>query len=231
MYQVVILAGGLATRLRPITETIPKSLIDINGEPFVFHQLKLLKSKGISNIVFCTGYLGDMIENVVGNGALFGMTIKYVNDGNTLLGTGGAVKNALPLLGESFFIMYGDSYLDCDYSQVQNIYNTQSFPGVMTIFENNDLWDKSNVEYNKEENKIVSYSKVHKTQSMNYIDYGLSLVNKSIFNSCKKNFFDLASLFEKLSRQGKLGGVNVNQRFYEVGSFDGVKELKKYLKK
>lgn len=230
MYPIIILAGGLATRLHPITETIPKSLIDINGEPFVFHQLRLLKSKGISDVVFCTGFLGEMIKNTVGNGSFFGMSIKYINDGNSLLGTGGAIKQALHLLEDSFFITYGDSYLNCDYIQVQNVYENSHLPAIMTIFRNDDLWDQSNVEYNTEVNRIVSYSKVHKTKEMNYIDYGLSLVNKSIFSDlASKNNFDIADLFEKLSQQGRLGGFEADQRFYEIGSFAGIEELSKYL--
>jgi NDP-sugar pyrophosphorylase family protein len=232
MYTIVILAGGLATRLRPLTETIPKSLIEINGIPFVFHQLNLLKSKGIKNVIFCTGYLGESIKEAIGNGNSLGMNINYINDGESLLGTGGAIKQALPLLEESFFITYGDSYLDCDYLELKRVFEKNKFSAIMSIYKNNNLWDKSNVEFNSDQSKIVAYSKLNKTKAMNYIDFGLSVVNKSIFNDFyNTGIFDLAELFERMSHNGILGGFEVKQRFYEIGSIQGIEELNQHLKK
>src|SRR5712691_5353435 len=120
MFPVVILAGGLATRLRPLTETIPKALIDVNGEPFIAHQLRLLRTNGIERVVVCAGYLGEMIQEYVGIGVRFGLHVAFVFDGPKLLGTAGAIKRALPLLGPEFFVLYGDSYLPCDYHAVQS---------------------------------------------------------------------------------------------------------------
>lgn len=232
MYTILILAGGLATRLRPLTETIPKSLIEINGIPFVFHQLNLLKSKGIKNVIFCTGYLGESIKNAVGNGNSLGMNIDYINDGESLLGTGGAIKQALPHLEESFFITYGDSYLDCNYLELQKVFENNSFSAIMSIYKNNNLWDKSNVEFNSDQSKIVNYSKLNRTPAMNYIDFGLSVVNKSIFKDFStRSIFDLAELFESMSHEGILGGFEVKQRFYEIGSTQGIEELNQHLKK
>src|ERR1041385_7195439 len=123
MLPVAILAGGLATRLRPVTEKIPKSLVEINGEPFLAHQLRLLASRGIRRVTLCVGYLGEMVEAFAGDGGRFGLEVTYSPDGPQLRGTGGAVAQALPLLGEDFFVLYGDSYLPCDYAAVERAFH------------------------------------------------------------------------------------------------------------
>ena len=229
MLQVIVLAGGLATRLRPISEKIPKSLIEINGEPFIFHQMRLLKSKGFERVVVCAGYLGNMIEDMVGNGEKFDLDVVYSYDGEVLLGTGGAVRNAFPLLDEKFMITYGDSYLDFDYAVLNSFFEQNEYPAVMTIFKNEDHFDRSNVLY---ENGRILYSKKNKSADMNYIDYGFSAVTKNIFNSfCIYDKFDLSIVFEKLSADGQLSAFEVTNRFYEIGSFQGITELESYLKK
>ena len=144
---VAILAGGLATRLRPMTETVPKSLLEVNGEPFAVHQLRLLQSKGIRRVVFCVGHLGEMIEQTIGNGSTLGLQVDYSFDGPALLGTAGAVRKALPRLGDSFFVMYGDSYLPCDYAAIARQFQTAGVLGMMTVFRNEGKWDTSNVEF------------------------------------------------------------------------------------
>ncbi len=118
MLTVAILAGGLATRLRPITESVPKSLLEVNGEPFAKHQLRLLRAKGFKRVVICVGHLGTLVQRVIGDGSALGLEIDYSFDGPVLLGTAGAIRNALPKLGEAFFVMYGDSYLPCDYAAI-----------------------------------------------------------------------------------------------------------------
>ena len=115
---VAILAGGLATRLGEITKTIPKALVEVAGEPFVVHQLALLRNAGVQRVVLCVAHLGEQIEAVLGDGRDYGIEVVYSNDGGELLGTGGALRHALPLLGDSFFVLYGDSYLICDYAAV-----------------------------------------------------------------------------------------------------------------
>ena len=230
MLQVVILAGGLATRLKPISEMIPKSLIEINGEPFIFHQLRLLKRKGFDRVVICTGYLGNMIEKLIGGGKKFGMDVNYSYDGETLLGTGGAIRKAFPLLKESFMITYGDSYLDFDCPALYSFFMQNDYHAIMTVFKNNDLFDESNVLY--QNGKILLYSKKNKSSAMNYIDYGFSVVKKDIFNAYNVNDkFDLSVVFENLSLNGQLGGVEIKKRFYEIGSFQGISDIESYLKK
>ena len=161
MYPVVILAGGLATRLRPLTETIPKALVDVNGEPFIAHQLRLLHQNGIRNVTLCLGYLGEQVQDYVRDGQRFNMKVNYSFDGSTLLGTAGAIKKALHFLPQEFFVLYGDSYLTCDYAAVQQTFITSKKSALMTVFLNQGQWDKSNVEF--AEGVIKVYDKKNQT--------------------------------------------------------------------
>ena len=227
-YPIAILAGGLATRLHPITETIPKALIPINGEPFINHQLRLLHHHGIRHIVLCLGFLSEMIEHQIGNGHQFGLHIDYSYDGDKLLGTGGAIKQALPLLGEAFFVMYGDSYLTCDYAAIQTTFENSQKQALMTVFKNQGQWDTSNVEYAN--NEIIAYNKVNKTECMHHIDYGVGILTQQAAAQIPTNeVYDLALLYQTLLNQGQLAAYEVNKRFYEVGSFAGIKEFEYYL--
>ena len=158
MLPVAILAGGLATRLRPITQTIPKALIEVAGKPFIDHQLRYLKKQGIRQVVLCIGYLGEMIQEVVGDGSAFGLHVTYSPDGRVLLGTGGALRQALPVLGEDFFVLYGDSYLPVNFLAVQEAYKASKKPALMTVLLNGDRWDKSNVVF--EGGRLVEYNKM-----------------------------------------------------------------------
>ena len=178
---VAILAGGLATRLRPITETMPKSLLEVNGEPFAVHQLRLLQAKGIRRVVLCVGYLGELVQRAIGDGSALGLQVDYSFDGPALLGTAGAVRNALPKLGDSFFVMYGDSYLPCDYAAIARDFESANALGMMTVFRNEGKWDTSNVEF--EAGKILVYSKTNRTPRMRYIDYGLGIFRAEAFQN------------------------------------------------
>ncbi|MEI7463193.1 MAG: nucleotidyltransferase family protein [Candidatus Taylorbacteria bacterium] len=225
---LVLLSGGLATRLHPISHSIPKSLIDINGRPFIEYQLVLLKNQGITDVVICAGYLGEKIENFVGDGKRFGVSVKYSYDGDKLLGTAGAIKKALPLLQETFFVMYGDSYLPIDFKDVSRSFESSDKKALMTVIENNNKWDKSNVVFR--DNRIVKYDKVNIIPEMKYIDYGLGIVNKKCFNNVKENSVsDLALINKDLADRGELLGYEVDNRFYEIGSFQGIEEFKKYI--
>jgi NDP-sugar pyrophosphorylase family protein len=225
---VVILAGGVATRLRPLTEKIPKALVDVNGQPFVAHQLNLLRSQGASRVIVCAGYKGEMIRELVGNGAAFGLEVEFVFDGPHLLGTGGAIKHALPLLGEAFFVLYGDSYLLCDYRAVQDAFAASARLGLMTVFRNEGRWDQSNVEF--ADGRIVAYDKRHRTARMRHIDYGLGMLCRAALDAVpEKQPCDLAALYQDLLRRGELAGHEVTQRFYEIGSFDGLAETRRFL--
>ena len=230
MLPVVILAGGLATRMKPITEKIPKSLIEVNGKPFILHQLDYLKSQGIQNIVLCIGHLGHMIEYLIGDGKALGLNIQYSLDGDKLLGTGGAIKKALPLLSKDFFVLYGDSFLPIDYKDVEEAYVSSKKNALISVIKNNNQWDKSNVEFAS--GTLIEYNKHHPNERMHYIDYGLSILNQSIFDAYPENeSFDLSDLYHTLSLHGHLAGFETFDRFYEIGSQNGLKETEIYLSK
>jgi NDP-sugar pyrophosphorylase family protein len=226
---VVILAGGLATRLRPLTEKIPKSLIEVAGRPFLEHQIALLRKNGITEIFLCVGYLGEMIEERFGEGSRFGVHISYSYDGRKLLGTGGAIQKLLPKLPDSFFVLYGDAYLKIDYTAVADQFQKSAKPALMTVFRNEDAWDRSNVWF--ESGTLHRYSKTERLPQMRYIDYGLTICSRPIFAEYPSDEpFDLATVFEKLSQRGELAGYEVHQRFYEIGSYQGLRELERVLR-
>jgi NDP-sugar pyrophosphorylase family protein len=225
---VAILAGGLATRLRPITETIPKSLVEVCGEPFIAHQLRLLRSRGIEEVVLCIGYLGEQIEEVVGSGSAFGLHVRYSFDGKVLLGTGGAVLRALDMLADDFFVLYGDSYLLCDYQAVLASFRASGLQGLMTVYRNDGRYDTSNVEY--QAGMIRRYDKKTLTPTMRHIDYGLGVFRRSSFADAPAGQkFDLASHFQNLLARGQLAGYEVAERFYEIGSISGLEELRQLM--
>jgi NDP-sugar pyrophosphorylase family protein len=230
---VAILAGGLATRLRPLTETVPKSLLEVNGEPFAVHQLRLLQSKGIRHVVFCVGHLGELMQQTIGNGSSVGLQVDYSFDGPALLGTAGAVRNALSKLGDSFFVMYGDSYLPCDYAAIARQFQAASVLGMMTVFRNEGKWDTSNVEFQAggvEGGKILAYSKTNRTPAMRYIDYGLGVFRAEAFQGLSVGKpCDLAELYAELLQRKQLAAFEVRERFYEIGSPAGLQETAEFL--
>jgi len=225
---VAILAGGLATRLRPITEKIPKSLVPVAGRPFLAHQLALLKSRGIRRAVLCVGYLGEMIRRDFGAGEKSGVKLDYSFDGEKLLGTGGAIKRALPLLGGAFFVLYGDSYLPVEYAPIAETFRRSGKLGLMTVYRNEGKYDTSNVVFASGEIKV--YDKKVKLPEMRHIDYGLSLFKAAAFDSYPVGQpFDLAEVMGKLVREKQLAGYEVRERFYEIGSRAGLAELETLL--
>lgn len=230
MFPVAVLAGGLAARLRPITETIPKSLIEVAGRPFICRQLDYLRGQGVTRVVLCIGYLGEQIEAVVGDGSAFGLDVCYSQDGPTLLGTGGALKRALPLLSERFFVLYGDSFLPCDFRKVQQAFVSSGRPALMTVLYNGDRWDKSNVLFRN--GRIVEHNKHAPRLEMEYIDYGLGILSAEALSAYPADQpFDLAEVYHRLSLAGKLAGHEVHERFYEIGSHEGLKEAEIYFSK
>jgi NDP-sugar pyrophosphorylase family protein len=224
---VAILAGGLATRLRPITEKIPKSLVPVAGRPFLAHQLELLHARGIRHAVLCIGYLGEMIQREFGNEAN-GIRLEYSFDGPKLLGTGGALKRALPKLGDEFFVLYGDSYLPLPYAPVAEVFHRSGKLGLMTVYHNEGKYDTSNVVF--AEGGIKVYDKKNRLPEMRHIDYGLSLFKASVFDAyAADQVFDLAEVMGRLVREKQLAGYEVRERFYEMGSPAGLAELETLL--
>ena len=229
-WPVAILAGGLATRLRPITEKIPKALVQVAGRPFLAHQLQLLQTAGIRKAVLCAGYRGEMIEQEFGDGRGFEVELSYSFDGPELLGTGGALRKALPLLGESFFVLYGDSYLPIDYAAPARTFVESGKLGLMTVFRNEGRWDTSNVWF--QDGAIKSYSKKEQRPEMRHIDYGLGMLDSAALSSWPENkAFDLADVYRGLIERNELTGFEVEQRFYEIGSPEGLAGLDAMLRR
>ena len=228
MLPIAILAGGLATRLRPITETIPKALVEIAGEPFLAHQLRLLRRNGFERAVLCVGYLGEQIREFVGDRSRFGLEIEYSPDGPRLLGTAGAIRQALPLLGEAFAVIYGDSYLPCDYAAALGAFGESGRLGLMSVYRNRGQWDTSNVEFTR--GQIVAYDKANRTPAMHYIDYGLGAFQRAAFQGMEEGrVYDLAALYQDLLRDGELAAWESGERFYEIGSLEGIRDLTEFL--
>lgn len=233
--QCVILAGGLATRMRPMTESIPKALISVSGKPFVHHQLVWLSRCGVKEVVLCIGYKGEMIRDAVGTGKRWGMHVSYVDEGKDLQGTGGALRLALDheVLEDTFFVTYGDSFLPVDFSAVWSAFHMQKLPSLMTVFRNQGKWDTSNVWF--KEGKILLYDKAHKhveqLEKLQYIDYGLSVFQRSVIESFipSETKTDLADVFYALSQSGQLAGYEVNTRFYEIGSPKGLADFIEFI--
>ena len=233
MYSIAILAGGMATRLSPVTSIIPKSLIRVGDKTFIDIQLELLKKNNFSHVVLCVGHGGDLIRDHVGNGNKFGLNIEYSFDGKKLLGTGGAIKNAFKFLDDNFFVMYGDSYLPIRYKNVQKSFEKQNKLALMTIYKNYDNYDKSNIIYRK--GKIVHYKKQQTLENLfehgvlDHIDYGLSILNKLALDKIDKTCYDLSVVFEKMLDLDQLAALEIKSRFYEIGSFKGLDELRRKL--
>ena len=229
MLPVALIAGGLATRLKLLTEDIPKSMIRVAGRPFIDWQLIWLKSQGIEDVIICAGHFAAQLKNHVGKGENFGLQVRYSFDGPTQLGTGGALKKALPLLGDYFYVLYGDSLLPVDLLPIEDKFFQNDRTTLMAVIKNQDRWDKSNVEYS--DGRVIHYNKKNPTKNMEFIDYGISVLNRNSFTDQKFGaIFDLADVYKDLSKQGNLLGYEVFDRFYEVGSIDGIRQTESYLK-
>jgi NDP-sugar pyrophosphorylase family protein len=226
---MVILCGGLATRLYPLTKKISKSMIKIEGKPFLEHQLDLLKKNGIKNILLCIGYKGEQIKKYFGNGRKFGVKIRYSQEKKKLLGTGGALKKAEKLLEDNFLVMWGDSYLPFDFQGAIKFFKKFNKSGLMTVYKNCDKYEPSNVEV--EGNLVKVYSKKRKTKKMKYIDYGVSIFKKEALKYIPKNkVYDLSKLNQLLVKKKQLLAFPARKRFYQIGTFEGIEEFRRYIK-
>jgi NDP-sugar pyrophosphorylase family protein len=227
---VAVLAGGLATRLRPLTEKVPKVLLEVAGRPFLAHQLELLHKQGVRRAVLCLGYLGEMVSAEFGDGAAFGIQLDYSFDGPKLLGTGGALKRAIPKLGPTFLTLYGDSYLTTPFAPIVERFEKSGKSGLMTVYRNEGLYDTSNVVFNNGE--VALYDKKARLPEMRHIDYGLELFKSEVFDDWPSDApFDLADVMRKLVEEKQMTGFEVKERFYENGSRAGLAELETLLRK
>lgn len=221
MPPLALLAGGLATRLGPLTRDRPKSLVEVAGEPFLFHQLRLFRREGIERVVICAGHRGEQLRAALGDGSGFGLAIDWSFDGERLLGTGGALAQALPLLGPEFLVTYADSWLDIAYAPVVEAFRRDRRPALMTVYRNDGQWDASNVEFR--DGEIRRYEKGGKDPAFRHIDYGLAVLRAQAFAGWS-GAFDLAALYADLIRRGLMAGCEVDRRFYEIGSPAGLAE-------
>ena len=226
--QVVILAGGLATRLGALTINQPKSMVKVMGKPFLEYQLGLLSKNGLKNVILCLGHMGGQIERHFQDGKRYGMNISYSFE-EELLGTAGAIKQAAPLLEDVFFVMYGDSYLSLDWLAAMRYFKSQNKLALMTVYKNYDRHDRSNAAV--EDNLVKRYSKQEKTEDMVYIDYGANIFKKEVLGLIPGNrAYSLDNLFPRLIETGELLAYEVKERFYEIGSPQGLNEFEAYLK-
>jgi len=229
--QVVILAGGMGTRIQSVAGNLPKAMIPVAGRPFILHQLDLLKRSGIDQVLLLVGYRGDMISDLLGDGSQLGFSIEYVHEKpDALLGTGGALVNAVDKLMPEFLLMYGDSYLPVDYRAMIEWYHNQQRPSVMSVYRNHGQWDASNVRIDGD--YVVYYDKKAPPGSADFIDYGLSIFQRNIIASYRNHPMplDLAVIQSDLVRAGQLAAYEVHDRFYEIGKPSGLAELDALLK-
>jgi N-acetyl-alpha-D-muramate 1-phosphate uridylyltransferase len=223
---ICILAGGLGQRLGERTARTPKPLVDVAGEPFLFHQLRLLAQHGAERVVLCVGYLGEMLEERVGR-AQYGITIDYSYDSPRLDGTLGAIRRALPLLGDRFLVLYGDTYLRLDYGAAVAGWIASGAPALMTVLRNEGRWDTSNVVYS--DHRVLVYDKQHLTPEMHWIDYGLGGLTNDALHAVYQGEPDLAALYRRLAQTGSLYGFLATERFYEIGTPTGLAETEAFL--
>ena len=230
MLPIAILSGGYATRLGSLTKGFPKCLIDINGRPFIDWQLDLLVEGGYLDFVFCVSYKSEMVQDHLGDGSRWGAKFQYSIDGELQLGTGGAIRKALPLLGKSFGVIYGDSYLPITYSAVEQAFLNSEKLALMTVYKNENRFDASNVEFSNE--NLLAYEKGVDNKRMQHIDYGLSYFKEEAFtNLIYQSPFDLSSLCQQLAISGHIGGFEAFARFYEIGSVKGISEFSQFIRK
>jgi len=225
---VAILAGGRATRLGPLAANLPKALVPVAGRPFLDHQLALLHRRGLRRVVLCLGHLGQQVVEHVGDGSRFGLEVVFSFDGERPLGTGGALRQAAPVLGPLYWVLYGDSYLDFDYDAALKHFLGRREPAMMTVFLNRGRWDESNVVYS--DGRVLCYDKRRPSREMTYIDYGACLLRAAAVERVPLGEpYDLADLYRQLAAERLLAGYQVNQRFYEIGSIRGLQEAERHL--
>ena len=229
MPPIAVLAGGLATRMRPLTEPLPKALLEVAGEPFLAHQLRLYGRQGIENVKLLVSYRWEQIQAFVGDGSRFGVKVDYIVDGPKLIGTGGAIRRALDKLGPEFLVTYGDAWLDTSYGAVVEAFHASGVQALMCVFRNENRWDTSNVVF---ENGVIRlYSKTRRLSEMHHIDWGLGMLKAAVLVPRPADEpWDLSELYEELSAAGRLAGYEVARRFYEIGSLAGLAETDRLLR-
>lgn len=226
--QIAILAGGPATRLQPLTKRIPKSMVEIEGKPFLQYQIELLRANGVKDIVLCVGHLADQIKGYFGDGGRFGVAIQYSDEGERRLGTAGALKFAEELLADVFFVMFGDSYLMLDYRAIMECFLARDRLGLMVVYRNENLYDSSDVIV--EGGFVKLYDKDHPAPEMVYINEGLSVLRKEALAALPAGQpVSLQEFYQGLIAQRQMLALETQQRFYEIGSLAGLEEFERFV--
>ena len=223
-----ILAGGLGTRLGERVRDTPKPLLEVAGAPFLVHQLRLLASFGVTDVVLCVGYRGETIAERIGESCA-GIRIAYSFDAPGLDGTLGAIRRALGALGERFLVLYGDTYLRIDYGAAARAWSASGLPAMMTVLRNEGRWDTSNADFDG--TRVVAYDKRSPTSAMRWIDYGLGALEASAFVESDPATRDLADLYHELAARGELFGFEATERFYEIGTPEALAETDRFLRR
>ena len=173
--------------------------------------------------------MGEQIVDAVGDGSRFGVRVEYVFDGPKLLGTGGAIAAAADVLGSNFLMVYGDSYLECDYQDITQKHMSSGKKALMAVYENAGAWDTSNIELLNGE--VVAHSKENPTSRMRHIDYGVGAFSKTVFDTVSTTQpTDLSEIYARLAQEGQLTAYQASSRFYEIGSELGISDLERHLK-
>ena len=225
---VCILAGGRGRRLGPRVNDVPKPLLEVGGEPFLLHQLKLLARHGAGQVVLCVGYLGERIRERIGS-RRFGLRIEYSFDAPGLDGTLGAIRRAEHLLGDRFLVLYGDTYLRLDYRAAADEWLKSGCLGLMVVLRNDGKWDESNTVY--ADGRVIEHDKWTRTSRMRWIDYGLGGLNAEALDQVPVSERDLASLYKRLAELGELCGYEAHERFYEIGRPESLAEADAFLRR
>lgn len=229
MLPIALLAGGMATRLGKLTEGKAKSLIEIEGRPFIDYQLRAFASAGFERVVICVGNLAEQIKQFAGDGSQYNLDIQYSYDGPEQRGTGGAIKQALDLLGSNFFVQYGDSFLTLNYLKMESTFQSDPRKCLMSVYQNNGSFDMSNVILLDEGS--IRYSKSNPHSNMNFIDYGCMVINHESFKEFVAPVrFDLSEYLEFLSVKDLLKGFQAEDRFFEIGSLTGIQDFEQYVR-
>ena len=226
--QAVILAGGLGSRLRPLTDRVPKPMIMVQGKPFLEHQIELLRRHGIRSVVLCVGYLGHMIEEYFGDGSRFSVGIRYSEEGDRLQGTAGALKRAESVLDDEFFLTYADAYLLLDYAAVMAHFRRRDRLALMVIYRNENQYARSNVA--AADGYVTAYDKDEQTPDMVYINYGVSVLRKETLEHIPpRRVYSQEELYARFIDERQLLAYETDQRFYEVGSPEGLEEFSRLI--
>ncbi|MBI5779282.1 MAG: nucleotidyltransferase family protein [Planctomycetes bacterium] len=228
--QAVILAGGLGTRLRPLTLTIPKPMVEIAGKPYLYYQLMYLKKYKITDILLCIGHLGHQIKEYFGTGRKYGLNIRYSSE-NKPLGTGGGLKKARRLLQNSFILLYGDSFLPVNYSGLQAKFRAYGKSGLIAVYDNKDNTKVKNNIALDAGRAITRYDKISPGRDLQYVESGVLVLKKKIlglFPKREKVSLEI-DIFPRLIKQRQLKGYICKNRFYDIGTFTGIRNFRRFL--